>query len=142
MITTMHRTQSHELVDVVINHPSVRPTMQDGTYRLESFEVVHNANNVILYDGCGVALFVWQRPGVYEGHVAVIDAHRGSRGLEFGRAALVELFGRYEALSCMVEVPLELRAARWFVRKLGFTSLGPNSTHERFVMEGPYGRDR
>lgn len=129
------RTFSDDLVDAIINHPSIRGTMQEGEYRLRSAHVVHNPLNVILCNGAGCALFVKTGPRAYMGHVAVLAGHRGAQAVTFGRAALAQLFTNYDALTCLADVPLQLRAARYFVRKLGFRSLGPVSIYERFVME-------
>lgn len=131
------RTHAPELVDLYINHPSVRPTMQQGTERLSSEDIVNNRANIVLASEIGCVLFIGEASGVYAGHIAAIEDQRGVLALALGKAALTALFGIYEALTCRAAVPLQLPAARWLVRRLGFTSLGvdPDGMDELFVME-------
>lgn len=127
------------MLDLIINHPSVRPTMQEGSYRLESVELLTDHRNVCLAGAGGAALFIYTGPGCYTGHIMLLDSSRGKTGLAFGRAALAVLFERHKALTVLAAVPKVLPAARWYVRRLGFLSKGdsPDGLDELFTMENP-----
>lgn len=135
------RTRNTFLVDLMINHPSVRSTFHgDGDYPLVSAKVLSDDRNVCLAGEGGLALFVWQGPARYEGHIAQVNGHRGGKALAFGRAALSALPTHTEVATVTALVPCPLRGARWYVRRLGFISKGLESCSngilaERFEME-------
>lgn len=131
------RTTSSHLVDMFINHPDVRATIEAGDHKLESLEVLTDWRNVVLCgEGGGAVFLATPEAGVYDGHIFLLKGHRGARGLAFGKAALGAMFGLYEASKIVANVPWRLSAARMYVRKLGFSSVGDDGRgHEQFVME-------
>lgn len=128
-------TPTETFVDLVINHESVRSTIEQGGYRLYSANVVFNADNVVYAFESGVAVFVQVQPNVYEGHVAVLDGSRGSEALRFGRVAIARLFTERRARKLVVHVPLQLSAARFYCRRLGLKSESRDLFEETFTME-------
>lgn len=135
------RTSNSHLIDTFINHPDVRATIEAGNHKLDSLDVLSDWRNVTLCGEGGGAVFLAQpEDNVYEGHIFLLTGHRGARGLAFGKAALAAVFGLYEASRVVANVPWRLPAARMYVRKLGFSSVGDDGRgHEQFVMEKPNG---
>lgn len=135
------RTYSSELVDAIVNHPSVRPTIEMDSYRINSAPLVNDPHNVFVAGNGLVAMFIGQGAGAYLGHFAAIDCRRGRTALRFGQAALSILFEDCGGLLCRAQVPLQLPQAVWFVKRLGFTSLGADSAagFESFIKEAPSG---
>lgn len=133
----VYRTTTASFVDLIINHPEVRPTAQGGTERLSSLSVLSDYRNLCYAGEGGVALFIYKAPGIYEGHIFLVPGCRGACGLAFGKAALEALFADGGVHTVVAEVPWELPAARWYVRRLGFVSLGrqPEQPVELFKME-------
>lgn len=135
------RTTNSHLVDTFINHPDVRATIEAGDHKLDSLDVLSDWRNITLCGEGGGAVFLAQpEAGVYEGHIFLLKGHRGAKGLAFGKRALADVFGLYEASRVVAKVPWRLSAARMYVRKLGFSSVGDDGRgHEQFVMEKPNG---
>ena len=128
-------TPSPEFVDLVINHPSVRPTVQLGANRLSSEDVVRKPGNVVVaYEG-GVALFQRLGEGLYDGHIFTLEGSRGSEALAFGRLALARLAERSEGGTLRTAVPITLPAARFYCRKLGLKPEGRDLFNEYFTTE-------
>lgn len=130
------RTFSADMANLVLNHPTVRPTLE-GTEPLDATYAIADADNVFIAGEFALAHFIQEEPGRYAGHIAVIEDRRGRSALLFGKAALAKLFGTYEARSVRAAVPEKLRGARAYVRMLGFTSNGvdPVRKMEDFMME-------
>lgn len=134
------RTFSVKLIDAFVNHPDIRATMDNGDHALHSDKAVLNTDNVILAGEGGAAVFLYQEPGVYDGHICLMKDHRGQKGLAFGRAAVNAMFTDHRAVKLVASIRTVLPAARMYVRKLGFSSLGEDGAgHELFVMEKPNG---
>lgn len=131
------RTSNSHLVDTFINHPDVRATIEAGEHKLDSLDVLADHRNVALCgEGGGAVFLAMQEEGVYQGHIFLLKGHRGARGIAFGHAALNAMFTLYEASRVVANVPWQLSAARMYVRKLGFSSVGDDGRgHEMFVME-------
>lgn len=129
------RTSSEKLLDVFINHPTIRPTVSAEAGPLSSRDVVSDRRNICLCGTGGGAAFRFVEPGVYEGHIFLMPDHRGAEGLRFGKAALTAMFGLYEASRIVAAVPNALPAARCYVRRLGFISQGVGDTLEHFALE-------
>lgn len=138
------RTRNPKLVDAIINHPSVRPTAQEGEERLSSDDVLAENENIIYTDGGGAVAFIYKGDGEYEGHIFCVETSRGRAALALGRAALGALFRLPQTSRVVCAVPLQLRAARWLVRRLGFehVMIDPVNEFEHFKMEAIDGRHR
>lgn len=131
----LFRTTADRFLDLVINHPSVRPTIEQGQHRLSSLDLLSDYRNVCLAGEGGALLFVWQTPGVYQAHVMLIDTARGAAGIELGKAATAAMFDIYGAARLLASAPLDLPAVGWYARRLGFVSKGRDSEQEFFEME-------
>jgi hypothetical protein len=128
-------TPSPAFVDLIINHPDVRPTVQQGTDELDSEDIVTNPDNFIqAYEG-GVAVFVGLGEGVFEGHIFALPASRGAEALRFGKLALQALFTKRRACRLVAQVPLQLPAARVYCRRLGLKSESRDLFYEFFSTE-------
>lgn len=126
---------SPAFVDLVVNHESVRATIDRGDHKLASADIVRNPDNAVYgFDG-GVALFVQRVPDVYVGHIAVLSGSRGSEALRFGRAALHRLFTERRASKLVAHVPIQLSPARYYCRRLGLKSESRDLFEETFTME-------
>ena len=122
-------------VNVIINHPDVRATIERGHHRVYSDAVVQNPENAVYAYDCGVAVFIGVGQGVYEGHVAVLKPSRGSEAFLFGRNALQRLFNERRASKLVARVPLQLPAARFYCRRLGLKSESRDLFEETFSTE-------
>lgn len=129
----MFRTFSRSLVDAVINHPDVRPTMEAGIHILRSVDVLSDTRNVVYACEHGVAVCIWERSGVYKVHIGLLKGGRGKVGLAFAKECVDDLFKRFGASVLHTAIPLQLRAARLFCRLLGFRSTG-NDEHQEFFV--------
>lgn len=106
-------------IDYLLNDPAIRPTI-GGEGPLSVHELIADERNVFLVEGDNGAAFLWRGPGVFEGH-GFFKA-RGREALRIGRRML----GSMEGQACLLwgTTPVELKAARWFNRQIGFRSLG------------------
>lgn len=135
-------TSNPAIVDRIVNHPAVRPTIQAGTERLHSRGLLER-KGVICYvdeDETAAALFVPTGPQALEGHICALPTSRGAKVLGFGAAALLAVRQRSSARFLVAQVPMPLRAARFLCRRLGFTAQPRDLADmadnvERFVME-------
>ena len=122
-------------VDLVINHPSVRPTTQQGFQYLSSEETLKKPGTFVYAFGGGVALFQHILDYTYDGHIFVLEGSRGSRALAFGHAALARLARDSDARQLRTGVPLALPAARLYCRRLGLKSESRDLFNEYFSAE-------
>lgn len=131
------QTDAAHLINLMINHDDIRGTIQGGTEWLDATDLLLDSRNVCLAGTGGAALFMWQAPGVYKGHIWLLRGARGVGGFAFGQTALAVMFGQHGAVRIVAAVPLQLPAARVYVRRLGFLSSGvsPNGLDELFELE-------
>lgn len=129
----MFRTKSHTLIDAIVNHPDVRPTLEAGNHRLFSQDVLDDDDNVVFAGEQGAIIFINEGEGVYRGHIAFLRDGRGKAALQAGRECLDKLFAAFDASKVVAAVPLQLRAARLLCRMLGFRSTGADDVQEFFV---------
>lgn len=131
------QTHSASFADAIINHPDIRPTIERGAEPLSSAGILHDLDNVVLAGLGGLAVFTPVGQGVFKGHIMLLRGSRGVHGLAFGHKALQTMFEAHKASKVTAAVPLELSAARWYVRRLGFTSFGvaEDGLQELFELE-------
>lgn len=127
-------TPSHDHIDLVINHPDVRPYVQQGVGRIYSDGYISALDLVVGYEG-GVALFRYFGNGCYDGHIFTLPGSRGVEALRFGRLALARLATRKDAVWLRTGVPVVLPAARMYCRRLGLKSEGRDLFNEYFSTE-------
>ena len=97
-------------------------------------EFVSDARNICLVSEHGAAMFQWTGPKIYGGHIMMLNTGRGQHALKVGRQMLGYMRG-HGARLIWANVELDNRPARWFVRKLGFVSLGIEDGREQFWLE-------
>lgn len=132
----MFRTHSPALVEAIVNHPDVRPTIEDGMYRLNASMIFESDDNLVFACETGVVIFVCFGDGVYHLHGGFLAHGRGANAVAEVKNAIEVVFSRYAARKVQAAVPLQLRAARMFCRLVGFASEGRDLTHEHFALEG------
>jgi len=132
----MHRTFNAGPVNLLLNHPAIRPTI-GGEGALDAATLLADRRNICLITDAGGAMFAWRGPGIYEGHS--FFKCRGREAIGLGKALLAKLFNDHDARMVWGLTPEALRHVRWFNRKLGFASHGlaetPEGLCELFVME-------
>ena len=122
---------SLDFVELVINHPDVRPTVQSGNHRIYPAA----DDTIYLAFDYGVAMFrrFWDE---YDGHIFVLPAGRGAPALAFGRAALARLSTMSPPEQRLrTGVPLVLPASRIYCRRLGLKPEGRDLFNEYFSTE-------
>lgn len=120
----------------LLNDPAIRPNI-GGEGALDPTALISDTRNVCLFTPEGGAMFAWRGPGIFEGHS--FFRARGREAISLGRAILARLFLEHGARMVWGATPESLKAARWFNRQVGFTSLGmidtPEGRCELFVRE-------
>ncbi len=133
----LHRTFDAKLLNALVNHSDIRPTIEQGDDYIDTESVVTNPENIVLACSMGAALFIPEAKGVYKGHILVLAPYRGKAALWLAREALKQVFLLYKAEQIVASVSLVLPAARYLCRAVGFTPLGVCSATgvEQFKME-------
>lgn len=133
----MIQQDTHLLADLILNHPDVRPTMEKGDHAITVKNILADPANVVYANAEGVVVFIHKGGGVYEGHMAFLPHGRGAAALKAVKIALDRLFTEHKARAVTAGVPLQLRASRFLVRRLGFASKGirEDGLVENFIME-------
>jgi hypothetical protein len=126
---------SARFVDMIINHPQVRATVQQGAERLFSEAVVESPINLCVAFEQGVAVFRYIAHRTYDGHIFALEGSRGAVALQFGRLALAKLSERCDADHLYTAVPLALPAARAYCRRLGLKAEDRDLFNEYFSAE-------
>lgn len=125
---------SARFVDLVINHPSVRPAMAPGDRPLYSAARLQDPNlHVIAFAG-GLAMYTAHGTEL-TGHICCIEGSRGAGALTFGRKALVWAFRDLGASKITAPVTHNLPAAKLYCRRLGLRSESVDLFQEYFSME-------
>lgn len=138
----MFPTRSLKLVDAIINHPDVRPTMEQGTERITCRMHIYDSRNLFYVNSYGFAFFKYLAPGFYDLHAGFLREGRGSVAFSSLRSALEAVFTEHGAQKVAAAIPSQLRAARIMCRMLGFTSVEGDPRQEFFALErgAGYGR--
>lgn len=126
---------SPTFVDLVINHPTVRPTFQLGAHRLSSEDRLHQPGFKALATEGMVALFEPAEQGQYIGHICAIAGSRGAKALRFGTQALKWLFDDPTVRILTAPVARQLPAARVYCIRLGLRHVGRDLFQDYFSME-------
>jgi hypothetical protein len=140
----LFETHSARLVDAFINHPSIRPTIEQGTHRLTSDEFLSDERNLVFASENGLIILVHREPGILQVHLAFLPEGRGAPMVKSCREVMDLVFER-GTTRIIAEIPNQLRAPKLACRRLGFKSLGPDDTglQEVFSLErDDYGRNR
>lgn len=138
----MFRSHSHKLVDAILNHPDVRPTINKGDERISCRRHIDDPRNIFLVNSYGFAFFKYLDEGFYDLHTGFIATGRGATAFNSLRSALESVFTDHGGQKIAAAIPLQLRPARIMCRMLGFSSVGRDPQQEFFALEGAgYGRN-
>lgn len=138
----MQRVFTPDHVDKLLNHVSIRPTVERGDNIISAGAQLSNICNIMFADNYGYLFFQFVRHGLYKFHGGFMPGHRGSYAKRKSQDAISQMWFAYGARAIISAVPLQLPAPRLMVRWLGFTSTGRDALQEFFVLKGPgYGRN-
>lgn len=126
---------SHILIDAIINHPTVRPTAQEGDERLTSYGLMREGAVGYADDKGCLAFFVPKGDDVWEGHIFAVAGSRGANALNLGKQALRRLFTDHRAVKMVSVVPLRLQEARVYCRRLGLRPVSRDHQYEYYETE-------
>jgi hypothetical protein len=132
----MFKTRSYILANAIVNHPDIRPTLESGSQYLDSRELISDPDNLVYAGEEGIVIFTFLRPGLFRGHIGLLAHARGKAGLAAASAVLDDMATRFESFAVVAGVPLQLRAARWFCKMLGFVTKTIDAEQEWMVYEG------
>jgi hypothetical protein len=130
------KTRSYFLVNALINHPDIRPTLEAGGQYLDSRELLTDSENIIYAGEEGVVIFTHEYGRLYRGHVGFRSEYRGATALRLAKECLDDLFVRLDDVVVVAAVPLLLRQARLFCKMLGFVTKTIDHEQEWMVYEG------
>lgn len=121
------RTFDCELVNAIVNHPSVRPFVGgDGESELDLSEAVQNDDNIAYVNDNGGFLFIWTAPRCYEVHTFILPEGRGRKAFLFAREAR-DYMEKHGALHLWTRVKPEAENVRQFTLAAGFQPAGVNT---------------
>lgn len=83
-------------------------------------------NNVILTDGDNYSVFLYEKPGIYSGHV--FFRSRGKEAIRVGKEMLGHFFSNYFVETILGLTPSDKRHVLFFNKKLGFKEYGEIET--------------
>lgn len=114
-----------------------------GDEKVDDTWFFEDHHNFALEDAGGCIPFVYDHrsptAGVYDIHFLFPLEVRGLRALISARAMLREAFTTYHATRITGAISRSHRAARWFIRQLGFAPVGTlehcGRPHVRYVLE-------
>ncbi len=108
-------------VNVILNHPEVRPWVADtGAGDIDLTPAVENQNNILLMGEHGAIFWQFIMPGTYECHTQVLPAGRGPWAHKFAIAVLDWMFTRSNAWEATTRVPRGHIAALALAKSVGF----------------------
>lgn len=112
------REYSAERINVIVNHPNVRPWLGGGMGALDLSAMIADQRNVLLMGSAGGLLFVFVRPGLYEVHTQFLPSGRGEHALAATNDALRWMFTRTDAIEIVTKVPDGNLGAKGLVRSI------------------------
>jgi len=128
------RQRTPETINRIAANPEVRSTYN---IRINSFvpldftEMCKREDYIVLSNGIdAVSIFDQQTPVVFDGHSMFDETCRGKDALEIGQEMLDWMWNNTQALIITGKTPIENRRARFFNRKLGFSSSGTGLFHD------------
>lgn len=132
-----HPTHNRRLIEAILNHPDVRPTIdREAEGRLPADIVLRD--DVVCYAGmAGLFVFAHRGGGEWQAHVATLPGARGVQSVKLGREAFEYLFGELGARRCHAAAPIDLPHVAVFAKTLGFkrARLDPEGGFELLVKE-------
>jgi hypothetical protein len=113
-----------ERINEIINHPSARPTVEQGDHELDCGDVLDRPGVVAFADGGKALLFEPLPCGVYLAHVFCIAGERGKRALAYGAECCDRMFREYGAKALQARAPRILPQVSIYAHRLGFRRIG------------------
>lgn len=113
------REFSAERINLVVNHPDVRPWV-GGDGPLDLSPVVADSNNYLLMGEGGGFLLVQQEPGIYEVHSQFLAGNRGEAVVQAAHDASRYMFTRTDCIEIRTKVPNGNVAAAALTRRMGW----------------------
>lgn len=115
------REFSAERLNIVVNHPEVRPWVaMPGQGALDLSPVVADLNNVLLMAEGGGFIFQNFGDGIYEVHSQFQPEHRGEEVITAARDAERYMFTRTDCVEIRSKVPAGNLGAAAFARKMRY----------------------
>lgn len=111
------REFSAERINIVANHPAVRPWL-GGQGTLDLTPLVADSRNYLLMNGDGGVLFQFLEPGLYEAHTQFLPSCRGAEAVQAVKDALRWMFTRTDAIEIVSKVPAGNKGALGLVRAI------------------------
>lgn len=116
---SVRRELSAERVNVISNHPDVRPWL-GGQGDLDLTDIVANRANYLLMGEGGGFIFIQQEPGIYEVHSQFLPDHRGEEVIMAARDAERWMFCRTDCIEIRSKVPAGNVGAAAFARAMKY----------------------
>lgn len=109
----LQRAFSAKFFNTVVNHPDVRPFVEDPALGvIDLTEQVAHPKNVLLTGQFGGCMCFQRVPGLYEIHTAILPDGRGPWALAFVKAGSHFMFTKTDAVEIVTRVPHGHPAAR------------------------------
>lgn len=120
---TIERTFDGELVNKLLNHPSIFPSISihGRTEPLDITPLITEPHNVFMAAPGGIVAFIREEPGIYEVHTNFLPEYRGRNALKASRAAYHWMFINTDCMILQTKVPGFNVAADMFCRLVGAT---------------------
>lgn len=120
----LHRTFDAVLVNLVANHPDVRPYLgPECLGELDFEETVAERQNWFLIGEHGGFALGWSAPGVYEVHVFILPAGRGKWAAQ-ARQDMLDFAKANGATMLWARIAPSARAVAYFARRGGMQPTG------------------
>jgi hypothetical protein len=107
-------------INVILNHPKVRPFIDSRDGTINAAPVVENPDNFALAGAFGTCIFLGVMPGVFEVHSACLPEGRGAWMKAFAEASLQWMFTRTNAWEITTRVPHGHVPAKALTEACGF----------------------
>jgi hypothetical protein len=104
-IEEIDRHTTPEFINEVLNHPSIRPWVANGSEPIDVSDKVADKRNVLLMGPHGGSMAVFIQPGVYEVHTQILPDGRGRWAMEFLATALDWMMTRTPCYELLTRVP-------------------------------------
>lgn len=113
------RTMDAAFLNVVVNHPDVRPWV-GGSGPLDVSSIIQDPNNVALVTETGGFILTKQDQHRYELHTQFLPEGRGPAMLDAAREGLRYMFAATDCLEIVTKVAASNRPAALLARHVGF----------------------
>ena len=112
------------LLNHLVNHPDIRPTIAPGNRYLDAGMFFVNPQSVFMGTEAGGIAFIHFGGGVFDGHFLFTRHVRGKLALLTTRAMITDLFTNHGAVAIVGAVGDTLLHSRIMARAVGFVPYG------------------